>query len=362
MSEYAFCGHRAAVFLISLIVSFTALADPGAAMMRADGHAPIGVMGDHRHKHGEWMFSYRYMYMDMDGNRIGTSQVDPATIATTIPNRFFGAPMQPATLRVVPTRMTMSMHMFGAMQAPTDWLTLMLMAGYIEKEMDHITFRGGAGTIERGRFTTESDGISDTRLSALIRLYDHGHHHLHLNFGGSIPTGSNTERDTILTPTGATPRPRLPYAMQIGSGTFDLLPGLTYSGRAQRIGWGSQYLATVRTGSDNGYSWGDRHEVTGWLSYQPVPAFSGSVRVKYETLGRIDGIDPQIVAPVQTANPDNYGGDTVNLLFGLNWAGQAGWLKGKRLALEAAVPLMRDLNGPQMETDFTLTLGLQVAL
>ena len=38
---------------------------------RPDGHAPIGVMGDHRHEAGEIMFSYRFMYMNMDGSRDG---------------------------------------------------------------------------------------------------------------------------------------------------------------------------------------------------------------------------------------------------------------------------------------------------
>jgi hypothetical protein len=32
---------------------------------RANAHAPIGVMGDHRHHQGELMFSYRYMRMWM---------------------------------------------------------------------------------------------------------------------------------------------------------------------------------------------------------------------------------------------------------------------------------------------------------
>jgi len=40
---------------------------------RPDGHAPIGVMGDHTHEAGEWMLSYRYRLMFMDGNRDGTS-------------------------------------------------------------------------------------------------------------------------------------------------------------------------------------------------------------------------------------------------------------------------------------------------
>jgi hypothetical protein len=44
-------------------------------MLRADGHAPIGVMGNHRHKSGEFMVSYRFMYMDMEGNRIADTQL-----------------------------------------------------------------------------------------------------------------------------------------------------------------------------------------------------------------------------------------------------------------------------------------------
>ena len=41
--------------------------------IRADGHAPIGVMGDHPPKTGEWMLSYRFMRMHLEGNRIGTN-------------------------------------------------------------------------------------------------------------------------------------------------------------------------------------------------------------------------------------------------------------------------------------------------
>ena len=94
-----------------------------------DGHAPIGVMGDHMHKAGEWMLSYRFMRMNMEGNRIGNNSVSPEDIVTTVPNRFFGNPNQPPTLRVVPTQMTMNMHMFGVMYAPSDVITLMAMAG-----------------------------------------------------------------------------------------------------------------------------------------------------------------------------------------------------------------------------------------
>ena len=95
----------------------------------ADSHAPLGVMGDHMHKKGDWMVSYRFMRMDMQGNRDGTDSLSPLEIATSVPNRFSGMAGQPPTLRVVPTEMTMDMHMFGAMYAPTDNLTLMAMSG-----------------------------------------------------------------------------------------------------------------------------------------------------------------------------------------------------------------------------------------
>ena len=149
--------------------------------------------------------------------------------------------------------------------------------------------------------------------------------------------------------------------MQLGSGTVDLLPGLTYVGQSHRIGWGAQYVGTMRLEKDNGYQWGDKHLVTGWLSYNPRDWVSGSMWIAFNTMGTIDGRDPHIVAPVQTAEPDNYGGDKVNLKLGLNFSAQTGRLQGRRIAIEGGVPLMQDMNGPQMETDFTIMAGWQFA-
>ena len=76
---------------------------------------------------------------------------------------------------------------------------------------------------------------------------------------------------------------------------------------------------------------------------------------------KIDGVDGRISLPVQTADPDKYGGDTINLYFGLNLAGQTGLLRDHRLALEAGIPIHQDLNGPQMESDYVVTIGWQYA-
>ena len=333
----------------------------GASPYNAAGHAPLGVMADHTHGQGEWMLSYRFMHMAMAGNRRGTEGMAADTIVTSIPNRFFGRPRQPPTLRIVPTEMRMDMHMFGVMYAPRSWLTLMVMGMYVEKEMEHITYIGGKGTRQRGRFKVNTDGMGDTRVSGLIKIHDDGIHRFHLNAGVSFPTGSNTKTHEILTPLGTRPTVRVPYAMQVGSGTYDLLPGITYNGRLGHWYWGGQYMGTVRLGDDRGYSLGQDHMVSSWLNYQWRPFISTSLRLQYDSLGRIDGIDPMIAGPVQTADPDNYGGDTVNLNLGVNLMGQSGGLAGHRLAIEASLPLHRDLNGPQMETDWAIMAGWQYA-
>ncbi len=329
-------------------------------MMRADSHAPLGVTGGDTMMKGMWMLSYRYMRMEMEDNLIGTDNVSPEEIVTTVPNRFFGLPGQPPTLRVVPTEMTTDMHMFGAMYAPTEWLTLMGMVPYVQRSMKHVTFQGPAGTTRLGTFTTRSRGIGDVRLMGLFRVWESGIHRVHVNAGLSLPTGSIDEEDDVLAPTGARQTQRLPYPMQLGSGTFDLMPGVTYKGRSGGIGWGAQYLATLRLDeNDEDYSLGDIHQVTAWGSYSWTSAVSASLRVAWRTMGEVDGIDPRIVAPVQTTDPAFQGGDRVDVGFGLNLSGQKGAWRGLRAAIEFALPIHQDLNGPQMEVDWTLTAGVR---
>lgn len=335
---------------------------------RADGHAPIGVMPDHRHHKGELMLSFRYMRMGMDGNLIGDDNVSPETIVTTVPNRFFGRPGQPPTLRIVPTEMSMDMYMFGAMYGISDRVTLMGMVPYIEKEMDHVTFAGPAGTVRRGTFTTKSEGIGDISATAIIGLYDSkssdSARHFNVFAGLSAPTGSTKERDTILTPMGTRPTVRMPYPMQLGSGTWDFMPGAVYTSRNGDFSWGAQYKATLRLEDENdqGYALGDVHQGTAWVQYQWKPWISSALRIAARTQDDIDGIDLNIVGPVQTANPDFHGGERVDLLFGVNTVSQRGAWCGHRLAAEFGVPIYQHLNGPQMETDYIFTIGWQKTL
>lgn len=354
-----------ALALATTLIPFTAAQ---AHDVYADDHAPIGVMADHAHKKGEFMLSFRAMHMEMEGNQIGTNDVDADTIVTTIPNRFFGAAGQPPTVRIVPTEMRTDMYMLGAMYAPSDAVTLMVMGHYIEKEMDHITYQGGMGTTQLGTFTTNPKGFGDTKVAALFPLLGHPdakddtRNELTLKAGVSVPTGSTTETAQILTPMGGTPTVRVPYMMQLGTGTWDLEPALTYKGRRGKMGFGVQGSASIKLGTnEQGYSFGDIYEGTVWLSYRPAQWVSLSGRLKARTMGQVEGIDPSIVGPVQTANPDFQGGERVDVIAGVNFVSTHGALAGHRLGIELGKAVYQDFNGPQMAGDWTLTAGWQKA-
>jgi hypothetical protein len=244
-------------------------------------YAPVGVMGDHQHGAGEWMMSYRYMRMEMDGNRDGTSELSPLEISGDFANV---TGVGPGTLRIVPTEMSMEMHMLGGMYAPTDYLTLMVMGNYLTRDMDHVTFAGGNADLQIGEFTTKTSGWGDTKVAGLFKVHEGAQSSVLAKVGLSLPTGSLDEEDDILDPTGATPTIRLPYAMQLGSGTYDFEPAITYSGHEGQFGWGAQYSAVIRLGeNDESYTLGDKHSVSMWGSYGWNDNVRNSLRLSAET-------------------------------------------------------------------------------
>ena len=309
---------------------------------RPDGHAPIGVMGDHTHGAGEVMVSYRYMYMPMEGSLVGTESVEDGAIVA--PDGF--------GFLVTPIEMPMQMQMLGAMLAPSDALTLMLMVPYVTAEMDHLVRNGNT-------FTTASGGLGDVKLSALYTFARPERLRFHANLGVSFPTGSIDERD--VTPASMGAEVRLPYPMQIGSGTFDVLPGVTYLGQSTAWSWGAQVTGTVRLGeNDNGYRLGNVGGGTVWGAYKLTEMLSASVRVEGKTWGDVDGADAALnPMMVPTADPDLRGGSRLSVGPGLNFFVPSGALHNLRLGVEALFPVVQDLDGPQLEVDALVQVGVQ---
>ncbi len=309
----------------------------GGMHARPDGRAPAGVMGDHTVMKGALSLSYQSMRMEMDDNRSGADRLDDTEVLAAFP--------------ITPTRMTMDMHMLSAMYGFSDDLSLMVMAPYLDISMDHVN-RAGL------RFTTKSEGFGDVSLAGVYRLFQRGNHDILLNAGVSLPSGSIDEKDD--TPAGADQQ--LPYSMQLGSGTFDLLPGLTYRGHSEAYSWGGQAGGTLRIArNDNDYSLGDRYRVSLWGARRWAGWLSTSLRVNLEGWGNVDGADPLLnPAQVPTADPDRRGGTRLDIAAGLNLVGTQGALKGQRVFAEFGMPVYQNLDGPQLETDWTLSIGAQI--
>ncbi|WP_350286462.1 transporter [uncultured Croceitalea sp.] len=305
---------------------------------RPDGHAPISVMGDHMHGKGEWMFSYRYMYMNMKDLKQGNDDA--------------GFDQGLADYMVTPTEMPMNMHMLGAMYAPSDKVTLMAMFNYITMEMDHITRMGGT-------FITESSGLGDIQLSALYKFFNTNRQSLHAQLGFSLPLGSVTESD--ITPASAPNEVELPYPMQLGSGTFDTNLAVTYLGQADNISWGNQLRGVIRFGeNDRDFRYGNRYSLNNWFAFKATEWLSLSARIEGLIISEIEGTDPNLnPMMVITADTDNSGGTFINSGLGFNVYIPTGALKNLRFGFELASPIYQDVNGIQLKTKETLTLGTQ---
>ena len=156
-----------------------------------------------------------------------------------------------------------------------------------------------------------TDGLGDTIFGALIKLSDGPGYHLHTGLMFSAPTGSIDEEMDMHGGMSMIGPPKLThYMMQLGSGTWDFLPSLTYTGRADRWSWGAQMSGIIRMEDENdeGYKLGDVFQATAWGSYRPADWLSTSIRVLHTQQGEVEGFAPTGMGRSPPDWPSNYGG------------------------------------------------------
>jgi len=340
---------RVKTFLGAMVCALPAV--PVLADMAPDSHAPAGVMFDHLHRQGEWMLGYRSMFQRFDGLYHGGDNINRAELAA-------------AGYSMTPTSMTMTMHMLDIMYAPTDNLTLMLMPQYMTMDMSMASIgagdddgdhggHGGGHSMTAGGHDHSTSGLGDTVLSASYRFAQVDNHRFHVTLGVSAPTGDIRKKNADGT--------YMHYGMQIGSGTWDLLPSVTCLGGDGALTWGAQAGGVFRLETFNGagFAFGDRHYLTSWGAYRFVPWASASLRLQYN---HEDDINGHYDGPHNhTSPPDlqgNYGGEWSEVGFGVNTAIQSGLLGGLRFAVEYVLPVRQSYNGYQLGREQALNLSL----
>ncbi len=330
---------------------------------RPDDHAPISIGSSHTHNTGEWMIHYRYMNMEMDGMRKGGSGVSFGDV-------FAGGPYA-----VTPTSMTHEMHMLGLMYAVTDRVTLMAMGNYQSLAMDHLISPTAppplvAANNGQRTFTTKTEGFGDTKLTAIISIFEERGMQLMTGMGVSLPTGSITEKDERPVP-GQPLRDRvLPASMQLGSGTFDWHPSLTWVHQFDKFSYGSQVSGVVRFYDNHeGYQLGNEFAANIWGQYNLADWVSLNGGFGYRWVGDLEGRQDRVgqftpvpgLRTIPTAWGENYGFQQVDAMMGINFLMPRGFFRNHRIAIDARLPVYRHHSGYRLETDYTVTVGWEWA-
>lgn len=188
--------------------------------------------------------------------------------------------------------------------------------------------------------------------------------------GISLPTRSIGEKDLIPGPGGRLSR-QMPAPMQLGSGTVDLLPSITYVRQQESwsVGWQARAIARIDD-KHHGYRLGNQIDVSSLVSTKLSNQLSLSGRLRYNRAGKLRGTQSDItfnppIAPsrrtVTTAFLENYGGQRIDATIGLNFIANEGPLTDNRFAIEYSVPILEDLNGFQLSKKSIVTVGWQFA-
>lgn len=299
--------------------------------IKASDHAPIGVMRDHVHRQGEFMASYRFSYMAMQGLAQGD---DKLSMEEALQDYMMS-----------PKEMVVKMHMLGVMYGVTDKFTLSAMTSFVEKDMQNIHKI-------TGNFKRETSDLSDSKVNTIYQFYNDNQNRLQFNLGLSLPSGNINKKHN---------GQRLAYAMQIGSGSYELLPGLSFSGHSANISYGAQINGNFKINhNDNGYKFGDSYNFTSWLARDLSNSLSISSRLDYTKSEAIEGNDISLNNMMMAGNNiTKYDKEQLDLLLGSNFIFTQDSLKGHRIALELGMPIYQRVDGPILESDFKIIAGWQ---
>lgn len=288
----------------------------------------------HPHPKNESMLEYSYMNMVMKNNLTGRDEISVFDVL----NQGF---------TMTPKDMTMQMHMFMAMHAISDHVTLNLMVPYWILDMN-IRMRMPTG-MERD-FNTRTQALGDTEFSVFYTAYNKDIHSVQADMGVSIPTGSIELKD--ITPMSQGEEIKLPYPMQSSSGTLDPKLGITYLGSTLKASWGLDIGTTLRLyDNKNDYHLGNRYHIVAGGAYNWAKWIATSFRLDAKSWDNISGADPDfmpMMAP--TARTDLRAGKRIDASVGLSFNGTKGFLKKNSIVIDYRLPIYQDLDGPQLET------------
>jgi len=283
---------------------------------------------------GSCRLSYRFRQQSFDGLREGRDDLARDELDGAFDR--------------IPEEMTWTTHTlelaYGVRERTTLWASL----PFVEKELESHT-SGGAS------FDSSSDGVGDlvVGLTRLAHETERGGRLL-FHVGLGLPTGSTDEEDEV---PGAGSQ-RLPYPMQIGTGTYELHPGAYWIQSCKLWSWGAGARWRVHLDrNDEDYAPGDSTLVQVWATRELATDLVGTLRLSYAGWGDYHGEDDELDPDVDPLDdPHRQGGERADLGAGLAWE-MGGAKRANRLEVDLGVPVAEWLDGPQLSTEWIVTAG-----
>lgn len=294
-----------------------------------------------KEENDKWSFSYTYRKLSSGKYRSGTTDF-------TFQDVLFspGETRTDQNYPVVPTFICQEVYALSAGYAISENITANVVVPYIEQGTDHISSVPGFP-----EFLLKSKGIGDISVSASYLKRLKKDDALQFNLGIRLPVGSIDE-------TGDTPRngvgtlERLPYTMQIGSGTLDFAASANYFKQIKHLRLGANAGTTIRTGkNDNNYRLGNNYGAALSAQFSKRHMFQPGTRLSLRKIESIKGRDDSLLVPsvfpfpAGITNPDNYGGTKMTLAAIVKICPK----KNCKISFtgEYGVPIHQNLNGVQ---------------
>lgn len=304
-------------------------ATEGSEASRSAPPPPLGLRLPTTLEEDEIRVAYRFERVRKAGLRTGDDSIPPDTA------RALGFSRTPRFLES-------TVHTFEVAWAPHPRVTLVAWVPFVQRELSR--FEGGM------RSQVQTDGVGDIGFALVVPFIRKGFESTQIHIGIDVPTGSIRKSAD-----GA----RLPYAAQPGNGSVDLEWGWTYKGELEWASWGGQVVGRHPVGR-NGRDWreGSRFAGSLWGGLRLLGGLSASLRAEWEKQNEIEGFDRSLdptADPLE--NPELYDGTRLALAPGLSFEVPA--LAGQRVGVELDIPVYQNLDGPQLERDWTFRAGWQ---
>ena len=301
-----------------------------------------------------WLFKYQFSRQFKRGTLAGKNAIDPLTVLQNPDFHKLPYPgshdckteADPCLVSNISDWSRMDIHLFNVLYQQTNKLSWMMRFNYIAHTVhmsDKITT-----TVPITPYQLNSTGISDIQLFFTNRLAQTKAINIDLTLGVNFPSG-NIDKTSNITDMSENYE-ILPYDMQLGSGTYDIITELAISGSYYGFEYGGGIYRIFRTGLNNQYySLGDVIKVKSWARYTFSFGTQFRLGLTQNVWSPIEGRDMRL-----SDNPRYSGGKRLDGLVGI---GQKTKYFG--IYLDYAYPLLQYLNGVQSKTTGTVSLGLE---